>query len=284
MPAEIGRPAGPPVSGRGTEVLNSVTPDVDSWTEIDIAAEYPAGETPESARMMVVLGYDASSGVGGLVDIRFRKKGDTTDFENAQGLSGHGRLIELDGSSLYLSGGLVQEINVPVSVDGKFEYQLSNRGGSPRSILKLQEVSTSENFQTIRVPKIWNDADVFIANTTATVDLIELPAGAVVQSVIAVLVTPWSGGGLSTCVAECGQDVGPDPNAYLVSFDATAVANTIYGGADAHVGADLDGAANAIYSVTATMKVQAVITADVNLNLATAGEVDFYITYRRLPL
>ena len=264
----------------GAQLLNSTDPLIDAWTEIDASAQFDTGIIPESIMALVILGSALDSETVGLAEIKFRASGDATDYEDAVGFSASG--VIMDAPIDYAKGGAAIIMDIPVSTDGKFEYQLRNAASSPRNIVKILGATTSVQSVTVPVRALFSDFAT--AGLNNTIDLLTLPIGAVVESVIAVVVTPMSGGGVASYTVECGQDVTPDTDAFLTAQSAMAAANTIYGGADAHVGVDLDSAANAIYSVTATFKVRAKAIADVNLDLVTAGTVDFYITFRRLAL
>lgn len=265
----------------GEQLLYSNSALIDAWTEIDASVHFDTGETPESILALVTLGHSQDSETVGLAEIKFRASGDSTAYNDAVGFTANSKITEVSALD-YVKGGASVVMNIPLGTNGKFEYQLRSAASAPVTIIRILGTSSSAASVTVPVRALFSDFAT--AGLNNTIDLLTLPIGAIVESVIAVVVTPMSGGGVASYTIECGQDVTPDTDAFLTAQSALAAANTIYGGSDAHVGAALDGAANAIYSVTATFDVTAKAIADVNLDLVTAGTVDFYITFRRLAL
>lgn len=122
--------------------LSSTARLVSSWTTLDISAAFPVGKTPHSVSALIVLGTDLP-GSGLLGNLRVRKLGSTTSFEEAPGALGITSIIRRD-SGEYQSGGFTAVVTIPVDTNGKFEYQLQNDSDAPRTMIRLLEVTTTE--------------------------------------------------------------------------------------------------------------------------------------------
>lgn len=122
--------------------LSSTSKLVSFWTLLDISAAFPGGKTPYSVKALIILGADLPA--SGLIGkMRVRKFGDTNSYEEAPGVLGITSIIYRDGGE-YRSGGFAAIITIPVDTDGKFEYQLQNDSGAPRTIIRILEVTTVE--------------------------------------------------------------------------------------------------------------------------------------------
>lgn len=124
------------------------------------------------------------------------------------------------------------------------------------------------------------------AAATQDVTLWTLPAGFVLQRIIAETVTAWAGTGVTDVDVTVGSSAGG--NQYLLSFDVDTAA-IIAGDVVAEIGAGLVDATRADVTVSAnefaatTLQCR-VTAAGANVNAMTAGTLDFYIIGYQLPL
>lgn len=125
--------------------LSSTAKAVSSWTVLDISAAFPGGKTPHSTKAVIILGADLPCS-GLLGRLRVRKFGDTTSYEEATTVIGITSIVYRDDGK-YQSGGFSGCVEILVDADGKFEYQLQNDSGAPRTIIQLLEVTTVEEVQ-----------------------------------------------------------------------------------------------------------------------------------------
>lgn len=131
-----------PVGGQ-EQPLSIALAEVSTWTELDVSAAFPARGESEGIIVDVALGIDhVSNSTQGFAEIRFRKKGDTTDFHDAIGMAGQTDFMYFDENEDFVKGGLTGTFEIPVDSTGKFEYQLRNDGHTPRSLLRIIEVLT----------------------------------------------------------------------------------------------------------------------------------------------
>lgn len=137
-----------------------------------------------------------------------------------------------------------------------------------------------------KVTLTWRALAAAAAGTTADFTLWTLPAGFVLQRVIADVTTVFAGPSISDVDVTVGSSAGG--NQFLLSFDVDTAA-IVAGDVVAEIGAGLVDATRADVTVTsnafaATTLQCRVTTVGADVNVATSGEMDVYIIGCQLPV
>lgn len=183
--------------------------------------------------------------------------------------------------ALSVDGVADKAVNV---LSGKIVTDAATAGGAPTatgvSVLYRGEVP-------LQLHKVRVDWSAFTAAaTTQDITLWTLPAGFVLQRIIAEVVTVFAGGAVSDADITVGSSAGG--NQFLLSFDVDTAA-IIAGDVVAEIGAGLVDATRADVGVTAnefaavTLQLR-MTTVGANVNALTSGTVDFYVIGHQLPI
>lgn len=123
------------------------------------------------------------------------------------------------------------------------------------------------------------------AALTGDVTLWTLPAGAVIERVLAKVNTTFTGGAITDCDVTVGNSAGGAQ--YLASFDVDTAA-VLAGDVVAEIGAGLVDASRADVNVSSNAFVATTVqcrftSVGANLSALTAGQMDVWILYKQLP-
>jgi len=123
-------------------------------------------------------------------------------------------------------------------------------------------------------------SDLTAEATTETIDVMTAGQDLVILGCWTKVDTVFSGGAVSACAVELGEDEDPDPNHYQASTDIFTGAST--GHIIGNPGVGFDGT-DAVVVLSSGQKVQAKFTTtDANVSALTAGDLTVYVAFLEL--